>query len=290
MTADLGTQAAVEALVSAGTEGADLSSIYLTTLTPDYLGPYTATEVHRQLKARRSCSADELVTACSGAVIALSYAAKEVTLNPDATVLTVGSEVMSDITDYQDRRSAILFGDGAGAAVVRRLLNAEAPVFSRATAPDRAAIHAPAGGRAEPGGGANDPRRKIQMNGPLVARHAMTLMPEVLLDVVQKDGALNADTGQIDWDKYGLFVPHQANGKLIEKLWEGLGVPENKRLLTVDRHGNTSSASILLALKEAYIRGRLDGHMRILMTSVGAGMIAAAGAMDVHISATAGSC
>jgi 3-oxoacyl-[acyl-carrier-protein] synthase III len=98
------------------------------------------------------------------------------------------------------------------------LIGAEVPVFSRATVPDREAIYAPAGGRAEPGGGADDPRRKIQMDGKRVARHAMTLMPEVLVDVVQRDGTLNARTGRIDWDKYGLFVPHQANGNLIEKL------------------------------------------------------------------------
>jgi 3-oxoacyl-(acyl-carrier-protein) synthase III len=283
LAADLGAEAAQQALACTPYDGGDLSGIYLTTLTPDYLGPYTATEVHKRLEAGRGCFALELTTACSGAVVALSMAADKVTLQPEAKILTVGTEILSRILDPNDRRSAILFGDGAGATVVEGVLGAEPPVFSHATAPDREAIYAPAGGLAEPGGDANDPRRKIQMDGIRVARHALTLMPEVLMGVLQKDGALNEQTGQIDWDRYGLFVPHQANGVLIKKMWEVLKVPAEKRLLTVDQHGNTSSASILLALKKAREDGRLEGHTRILMTSIGAGMIAAAGAMDVRI-------
>lgn len=283
LAADLGTEAAREALVVAGLEGSDLSGIYLTTLTPDYLGPYTATEVHRRLGARRACFADELATACSGSVVALKYAAEQATLYPDSKMLTVGTEVLSMIINPTDRRSAILFGDGAGATVVQSIPGAVAPVFSRATAPDREAIYAPAGGLAESGGDADDPRRKICMDGKRVAGHALELMPAVLMDTVERDGALDPDTGKIDWGKYGLFVPHQANGRLIEALWEGLEVPEDRRVLTVDRHGNTSSASVLLALREAYEQGRLEGRTRLLMTSVGAGMMAAAGAMDMCI-------
>lgn len=282
LTADLGTEAAKEALASASLEANDLSGIYLTTLTPDYLGPYTATEVHNQLKAGRKCFARDLVTACSGAVIGLSQAAEKVLLRPDTKILTVGTEIMSRIVNHDDRASVILFGDGAGATVVGSVRGAEKPVFSELTVPDREAIYAPAGGIADPGEGADDPRRRIQMEGKQVARHALSMMPEVLFDAAQQDGALTK-TGHIDWDRYGLFVPHQANGVLIRKMWEVLQVPVEKQLLTVDRHGNTSSASILLALKEAQQEGRLEERTRILMTSVGAGMIAAAGAMDVAL-------
>lgn len=283
LAADLGTEAAEEALAAAGLTGQDLTGIYLTALAPDYLGPYTATEVHRRLGAEQKCFADELATACSGSVVALMYAAEKTRLYPESRILTVGTEVLSQIINRQDRRSAILFGDGAGASVVQAVSGAEVPVFSRATAPDREAIYAPAGGLAEPGGDADDPRRKIHMDGKRVAGHALRLMPEVLLKTVEKDGALDPGSGKINWDRYGLFVPHQANGKMIGMLWDGLEVPEDRRVLTVDRHGNTSSASILLALREAYREGRLEGPTRVLMTSIGAGMMAAAGAMDVRI-------
>lgn len=283
LAADLGAEAAAEALAAAGLKGEDLTGIYLTALAPDYLGPYNATEIHRRLGAGQACFADELVTACSGSVVALMYAAEKTTLYPESRILTVGTEILSQIIDRQDRRSAILFGDGAGASIVQAVPGAEAPVFSRATAPDREAIYAPAGGLAEPGGDADDPRRKIHMDGRRVAGHALRLMPDVLMDVAKKDGAIESHSGGIDWDRYGLFVPHQANGIMIEELWRLLDVPEDRRVLTVDRHGNTSSASILLALREARRQERLKGPTRVLMTSIGAGMMAAAGAIDVRI-------
>jgi len=264
----------------------DIASISLTTLTQDFVGPFTGTEVHRRLGAPENCRTVELMTACAGGVAALRDAASELLLNPNAqAALAIGSEKMSAMLNDDDRRSVILFGDGAGAAVLQRVGFAEAPVFSFATRPDREAIYAPAGGVVEPGRSADDPRRKLRMNGKQVAAHAGYLMPKVLLDVVHKDGALNAE-GSIDWDRYDVFIPHQANGKMIEALWDALKVPEEKRILTVDQQGNTSSASVLLALQAAYEKGMLqqeEGHGRVLMTSVGAGMIAAACAIDVKL-------
>ncbi len=284
LASDLGFQAAVEALETASMEARELSGIYLTTLTPDYLGPYTATEVHRQLNASRGCFALEVVSACAGSVVGISEAADKVKLRPETTILTIGTEILSRVVNLKDRRSVILFGDGAGATVIRSVPGATEPVFSMATVPDREAIYAPAGGFAEPIKGPDDERAKLHMDGPRVARHALDIMPGVLHDVLVQDDAINSATGRIDWDRYDLFVPHQANGKLIAQLWEGLEVPKEKRVLTVDQHGNTSSASILLALKEAMMARRLTkDRNRILMTSVGAGMIGAAGAIDVHL-------
>lgn len=287
---DLATLAARQALEMAGVEAKELSAILLSTITPAYLGgPYTVTEVHKRLGGNRSCFVHEFSGACCGGVVGLSLASKEVLADPSAKVLVLGSEVLSRVINTKDRSSAILFGDASGAAVVEAReigpgLDArdERPVFSFATKPDREAIYAPAGGTVEPGEGADDPRRKLHLNGPVVTEHAMDLMPGVLIDAVQRDNAWRP-TGRVDWGRYDLFVPHQANGKLIRMLGEGLHVPEEKRILTVDQHGNTSSASIFLAIRTAFENGQLDEPGRFLLTSVAAGMISAAGAMNYKL-------
>jgi len=282
LAADLGERAAYEALKVAdlGPEGVD--GIFATTLTPDYLGPFMASEIHRRLGLTRNSFVLDSTTACSGGIIGLMQAAEKAQLNPDKRYLTVAVELMSRIIDPADRKSAILFGDGASAGVVQMVEGAKKPVFAQVTVPDREAIYSPAGGGAERGGDADDPRRKLQMDGKRVARHALDIMPDVTLQVVEADGAGNRQDG-IDWDQYDLFVPHQANGKMIELLWRGLQVPEDKRVLTVDNHGNTSSASVGLALHDAYNNGRIERgkRIRVLATSVAAGMVGAAGAFDV---------
>ena len=285
LMADLGEAAAKQALRSAGIEGPSLAGLYLTTVTPDFIGgPYNAGALRHRLNVPAHARAIEFQAACAGSVAALSEAADKVALQPDAIILTVNSEVMSSVINPADRSSAILFGDAAGAGVVRNVRGAEPPRFAWHQEYDPTAIYAPAGGLAEPGQGADDPRRKITMDGKRVTKHATTIMPLVARQAAFEDGALNPRNNKIDWDRYDLFVPHQANGRLIEGLWEELGVPEEKRLLTVDQHGNTSSASVLLALHTAIETGHFNGNGRILTTALGAGVLGVGGAMDVQLS------
>jgi 3-oxoacyl-[acyl-carrier-protein] synthase-3 len=268
--ADLGYAAAYEALKVAGLSAQEIDGIFATTLTPDHLGPFTATEIHRRLGLRRDAFAHDSVIACSGGVVGLMQAAEKSELNPGKRFMTVATELMSRVVDPTDRKSAILFGDGASAGIVQSVRGAKKPVFVQVTVPDREAIN---------GGTAHDPLRKLHMDGKRVARHALDIMPDVAFQAAEADGAGSRQDG-IDWDKYDLFIPHQANGKMIELLWKTLNVPEEKRVLTVDQHGNTSSASVGLALCDAYEKGRVDDHIRLLVTSVAAGMIGAGGAID----------
>jgi 3-oxoacyl-[acyl-carrier-protein] synthase-3 len=284
----LGAAAARRALDSASVTPDMVGSIHLSTLTPDYLGPSTATLVHAGIEASEDCLSVDVGAACAGSVVTISKAAKDLLTEPNIrTTLAVGTETLSRVINTRDKRTAVLFGDGAGAAVLGRVAGAKQPLFSFLTRPDTEAIYAPAGGMIEPGNGPDDPRRKIHMNGKKVAEHAAYAMVTLSVSVARKAGLHNEVGGVegIDWDEIDLFVPHQANGRLIEFVSDRLCTPEDKRVVTVSKHANTSSASIFLALDQARKDGRLDGRKRVLLTAIGAGMVAGAALIDVELGA-----
>lgn len=282
-TSNLGTEAARYALKMSGVNLDDVEGIYLSTASPDYISPSTASLVHEKLGAAEDCTAVDLNAACAGGVVAVQQAAGNMMAFGHNATLAIGSEILSAGIDMTDRRSAILFGDGAGAAVLQSQEGANQPYFAGLTRPDKDAIHIPGGGNAEPNVHPTDQRRKIAMQGKKVGAHAAYVMPTLAVRVAEKAGLYDEKTG-INWDGIDYFVPHQANQRLIEGVADYLNVPEEKRIITVNQHANTSSASIFLAMAEARSQGQIEpGRKRVLMTAIGAGMVGASAIIDINL-------
>ena len=279
----LGMAAASMALETAGLDAASLEEIIVATSSPDQLLPSTASKIHGDLMLPETAGASDVGAACSGALYALEAASAKMIAFGQGPSLVVGTEILSTGINPADRRTAILFGDGAGAMVLQSVTGARRPVFATLTSPDEEAINVKFGIEDLAGHKSGDDRRFIAMDGKRVLNHAMEMLPRVALLAAERAGI---SKGQgIDPDSIDLFVPHQANLNMIESLADYLGVPEVKRVRTVTTHGNTSSASIPLGLYDAYVNGRLapDRLSRVFMVAIGAGMVAKAAVIDVQI-------
>jgi 3-oxoacyl-[acyl-carrier-protein] synthase III len=261
LTSDLAYHAARRALERAGMSGSDLDLIVLATATPDQTFPATAVKVQARLGMRRGAAFD-VQAVCSGFIFALAVADNAVRLGQARTALVIGAETFSRILDWQDRGTCVLFGDGAGAVV----LNA-APEAS-----DRGVLstHLHSDGRLHDilyvdGGPSSTGRAGVlRMEGREVFRQAVQRLSEVVDEALAANGLSPAD---IDW-----LVPHQANTRIIDAVGRKLGLPANKTVLTIERHANTSAASIPLALDEAVADGRIrPGHL-VLMEALGGGL------------------
>jgi 3-oxoacyl-[acyl-carrier-protein] synthase-3 len=255
------------ALAQAGLTARDLDAIVVGTATPDRRLPSTACDLQALLGADRAAAFD-LSAACPGFVYALAVAEGLLASEQAETVLVVGAEKLSTITDPQDRSTAILFGDGAGAVVVRRVQGGNRGILS---------IFIRSDGKLAPllyipGGGANEPISEkvvrershyMKMAGREVFKAAVKTMAEACDEALRRAGV---QPGDID-----LLVPHQANIRIIEATAKHAGLPMSKVMVNVDRYGNTSSASIPLALHQALQEGRLKpGHL-VLLVTFGAG-------------------
>ena len=259
--------AASIALERAGLTALDVDLILLSTATPDRLLPSTACDVQSLLGARNA-GAYDFATACSGFLYGLSMAEAHVTAGQAETVLVLATEKMSAIVDWTDRGTCVLFGDGAGAAVVRRAEGDGRGILSSYMKSD--------GTLAEllwrPGGGSRVPldamvlderSHFVKMAGPEVFKHAVRSMAEAADRALA--GAKLAG-GDID-----IMIPHQANIRIIEATAKHAGIPMDKVYVNVDRYGNTSSASIGIALDEAIERGRVGPGANVLLVAFGAG-------------------
>ena len=263
---DLGTRAAQEALAAAGITPADLDLILVATCTGDQPLPSTACLIQAQLGARRAAACD-LSAACCGFVYALSVADAYVKTG-SRYVLVIGSEVMSAITDWTDRSTCILFGDGAGAAVVgpgeghRGILSTH--------------LHSD-GGLGElicvPGGGSEMPPSEkmlsekaqyLKMRGNETYKVAIKTLEEVARETLS---AHSLTVNDVD-----LYVPHQANIRILRAVAERLQLPMEKVFMNIDRYGNTSAASIPLALDEAVKAGRIKEGSLVMIGAFGAGL------------------
>jgi 3-oxoacyl-[acyl-carrier-protein] synthase-3 len=264
-TSDLATRAARRALDAAGLAATDIDLIIVATTTPDETFPATAVRVQTALGSHAGIAFD-IQAVCSGFVYALATADNFIRAGQVETALVIGAETFSRILDWNDRGTAVLFGDGAGAVVLR----AEA---GSGNGHDRGVLstHLHADGRFHDslyvdGGPSSTPGRVgvVRMNGKDVFRHAV----EKLSSVVEEALAANHMTGaDIDW-----FVPHQANRRIIDGMARKLGLGGNRVVVTVDRHANTSAASIPLALAEAAADGRIQpGHI-VLLEAIGGGL------------------
>jgi 3-oxoacyl-[acyl-carrier-protein] synthase-3 len=263
LTSDLGVKAAQAALDQAGLAPNDLDLVICATSTPDDTFPSTATRIQARLGITRGAAFD-IQAVCSGFIFALAVADNFLRCGQAKKVLVVGAETFSRILDWDDRTTCVLFGDGAGAVVLDGCWGAGGPQ-------DRGVLstHIYSDGRHRDAlyvdGGVSSTRTTgfLRMEGREVFRHAVVRMAEAV------DAALDANgltPGDIDW-----LVPHQANARIIEAMGRRLNLPEERVIKTVDRHANTSAASIPLALSEATGDGRIKEGDLVLMGAMGGG-------------------
>jgi 3-oxoacyl-[acyl-carrier-protein] synthase III len=263
---DLALPAARQALAQAGVEPEDLDLVIVATATPDMLFPATAAILADELGARKAAAYD-LLAGCTGFVYALSQAYGQVATGLSKRALVVGSEVLSKITNWHDRSTCILFGDGAGAAVVQPVAGGGIVGFELGAdgsgGPD---LCVPAGGSRQPMSteAIQEDAQFIRMNGAEVFRFATRIMVTSAEELLAACGATIADVD--------LYVPHQANKRIVDHAVKNLGLDPDKVLMNIDRYGNTSSASIPICLAEAQAAGRLEEGTRVLMSAVGAGL------------------
>lgn len=263
---DLAVQAGKRALTAAGLGATELDMILVATCTGDYPLPATACLVQHQLGATRAAACD-LSAACCGFVYALSVADAYVK-NGMRHVLVIGSEVMSAITDWTDRNTCVLFGDGAGAVVVsasdgkRGILSTH--LRSDGTLCELIMV---------PGGGSRTPPSEkviaerlqyIKMKGNETFKVAVRTLEEIARTTLSANGLRVEDLD--------LYVPHQANVRILKAVIERLGLPREKVLLNLDRYGNTSAASIPIALDEAVREGRIKDGSLVMLGAFGAGL------------------
>lgn len=263
----LAVAAARKALAQAGVSSAELDLIIVATLTPDYLMPSVAVLVQKELGAHRA-GAFDLSATCSGFLYGLAIADQFVRVEPGRKILVIGSEVLSNKVNWKDRTTCVLFGDGAGAAVVTGSSQEGRGLISAHLHADGSLWHLltlKGGGSLYPPCGDELPLEEyyIRMQGREVFKNAVRAMESVALEALEANGLSPSD---ID-----LVVPHQANIRIIEYLRERLGLPPEKVFVNLHKYGNTSAASIPIALTEAQAEGRLKPGDLVLMVAFGGG-------------------
>ncbi|MCX8085416.1 MAG: ketoacyl-ACP synthase III [Rhodocyclaceae bacterium] len=257
---DLALEASRRALASAKRSPNDIDLIVLATSTPDYIFPSTATILQGKLGITNGAAAFDLQAVCGGFIYALAVADKFIRSGSHRCALVVGAETFSRILDWQDRSTCVLFGDGAGAVV----LEASDSPGIHATALHADGRYGPilqAAGHLAGGQPLGDPF--LRMDGQAVFKFAVKVLAEVAEEVIAAAGKRPAD---IDW-----LVPHQANIRIMQATAKKLQLPFEKCIVTVDHHGNTSAASIPLALDEAMRAGKIGAGETALLEGVGGG-------------------
>ena len=271
-TSDLGFKAAERALQHADLKARDIDLVLVATATPDNTFPATATKIQAMLGMRNGAAFD-LQAVCSGFVYGLAIADNFIKAGQVRTVLLIGAEVFSCILDWKDRSTCVLFGAGAGAVVVR------ADGGHREGAPNNApgilSTHLHSDGTlcdilyVDGGPSSTKTVGHVRMAGREVFRHAVIKLAAIVDEALEANGLTRDD---IDW-----LVPHQANKRILASTARRLGLPYERVVVTIDRHANTSAASIPLALDEAVRDGRIQSGHLILMEAMGGGLTWAAG-------------
>jgi 3-oxoacyl-[acyl-carrier-protein] synthase-3 len=271
---DLALPAAREALESAGLDASDLDLVIVATVTPDMAFPATAAIIADQLGAKDAAAYD-LSAGCTGFMYAVAQAYGMVAAGLAHRALVIGGDVLSRILDWSDRGTAVLFGDGAGAVVLQRVPEGGFLGFELgADGSGGQQLYLPAGGSRSPATEETvaDRLHFVQMNGREVFKFATRVL-------VTSAEAVLAECGRTIED-VDVYVPHQANVRIIDYATQKLGIPEEKVVIDVDRYGNTSSGSIPLALADAKREGRLQPGRLVLMTGMGAGLTWGSGLIE----------
>ncbi|MDP3545184.1 MAG: beta-ketoacyl-ACP synthase III [Phreatobacter sp.] len=262
-TSDLGLNAAQAALASAGLDAQDIDLIILATSTPDRTFPASATAIQDRLGIRHGCAFD-LQAVCSGFIFALSTADKFLKSGSHKRALVIGAETFSRILDWTDRTTCVLFGDGAGAVVVEAQEQPDG-LAGRGVL----TTHLRSDGRhtnklyVDGGPSLTQTTGHLRMEGREVFKHAVGMITDVMNDAYAATGTTSQD---LDW-----FVPHQANKRIIDSSADKLKIAPGKVVITVDRHGNTSAASIPLALDVAVRDGRIQRDHLVMLEAMGGG-------------------
>ena len=262
-SSDLGAKAAEKAIEAAGIGADDIDMIICATTTPDNFGgfPSTACVIQHKLGIKSNCAAMDVSAVCCGFLYAMSTADSFIRSGMCKRILIVGAETYSRIIDYKDRTTCVLFGDGAGAVV---LAASEEPGILATV------LHADGGmgdilnlpGR--PNKGAIEGSPYVHMDGKAVFKQAVSWMDRVALEALEKVGMT---TSEVDW-----LVPHQANLRIMRSSAKKLGIPDERVIVTVNEHGNTSGASIPLAIDTGIRDGRIKPGQNILMVAIGGGL------------------
>jgi 3-oxoacyl-[acyl-carrier-protein] synthase-3 len=265
-TANLGAGAARIAMERAGVQPGEVDVLILSTATPDRLLPATAVDIQAELGATRAAAFD-LSAACSGWLYALTVGEGLIQAGSAETVLVIGSEKMSSIVDWTDRGTCVLFGDGAGATVLKRSTKGRGilSAYMRSDGTLAELLFRPHGGATVPMSPKvlEDRTHLVKMAGREVFKHAVRSMSDAA------DRAL--DGARLTGSDIDLMIPHQANVRIIEATAKHAGIPMDKVYVNVDRYGNTSSASIPISLDEAIESGRVKEGSTVLLAAFGAG-------------------
>ena len=267
-TSDLAKEAALEAIAGAGLTPDDIGFIVVGTVTPDMMFPSTACLLQHKIGAHHAWGFD-ISAACSAFTYALTTASQIVSSGAHEHALVIGADVMSSIIDYQDRSTCVLFGDGAGAVVISAArTETDGAILDFEHEIDGAggpALCMPAGGSLRPPSHDTVERRLhyVKQDGGTVFKFAVRKTEEIALRVLRRNGLTPADLD--------LFVSHQANRRIIMSATEKLGVDPEKVIINIERFGNTTAATIPLALNDAVVSGRLQKGDLVLLASVGAG-------------------
>ena len=270
-TSDMAYEASLRAIETASIDPADIDGIILGTVTPDYFFPSTACVLQSRLGARKAFGFD-LSAGCSGFVYGLQIGRGMIESGDARIILVVGAETMTRIMDFKDRATCVLFGDGAGAAIIAK---SESPgilsLHLGANGDDWELLHMPAGGSRIPPSEESVRNRLhyIKMKGNDIFKEAVKAMESAAIEAIRK--------ADITPDEIDLFIPHQANLRIMEAVRRRLDIPPEKVFVNVDKYGNTSSASVPIALDEAVRSGRVQRGDLILFSVFGAGFTWASG-------------
>ncbi len=261
----MGYEASIKAMEAASIDPSDIDGVIVGTITPDHFFPATSCIIQDRLSITNAFAFD-LLAGCSGFLYALQAGKGIIDSGNAENILLVGTEVISKILDYEDRTTCILFGDGAGAAVISK---SKTPgILSIKISADGSAgdlLHMPGGGSRMPASeqSLKDRAHFLKMKGNDVFKVAVKMMESSTIEALEKAGISNED---ID-----LFIPHQANSRILEALRKRLGVPSDKIYSNLEKYGNTSSASVPIALDEAIRSGKAKKGDTILFSVFGAG-------------------
>jgi 3-oxoacyl-[acyl-carrier-protein] synthase-3 len=266
-TSDLAVEAARKCLAARGVDPSEVEVIIVATVTPDMLFPATACLVQDKLAATGAWGFD-LSAACSGFPYALQVGAKLVESGAHKKVLVIGADVMSSIIDYTDRTTCVIFGDGAGAVLIEPCEEDEVGLvdfWHEIDGSGAVSLNMPAGGSLLPASTDTVANRQhyVHQEGQAVYKFAVRKMAEAAETVLSRNGVTGADLG--------CFIPHQANKRIILSTAERLNLPEDRVIINIDRFGNTTAATIPLAMNTAIEEGRLKKGDLVLLASVGAG-------------------
>ncbi len=263
LTSDLALAAAQAALADAGVAGAELDLIVLATTTPDSTFPATATKVQAALGMTQGAAFD-VQAVCAGFIYAVSVAANALAAGQAAKALVIGAETFTRLLDWNDRSTCVLFGDGAGAILL------EGRPFNGADRTGVLSSHLHSDGRyydllyVDGGPSSTGTTGHVRMQGPEVFKHAVNKLSEAVREAL---AANDLESGDVDW-----FVPHQANKRIIDGTAKKLGIDPERVILTVDRHANTSAASIPLALHQGVADGRIKKGDLVVLEAIGGGL------------------